>query len=106
MKIRILTFEGCPNCEAAVSLVHEVLDELGIEIAVDHVQVHSESEAVENHFFGSPSVQIDGKDIEAERRNDVPLFGCRLYMHEGRRTGLPPKEMIVKAIHEARRSAG
>jgi len=106
MEIRVLTFAGCPNCDQTIRLVQEVAGELGLGTAVRHLQVRNESEAVENHFHGSPSVQIDGKDIEPDRRGDAPSFSCRLYMHEGRRSGVPPKEMIVEAIQEAQHSPG
>ncbi len=106
MEIRVLTFAGCPNCDATANLVREVVDELGLETAVNHVQVHDESEAVQLGFYGSPSVQIDGRDIEPERRGHAPLFGCRLYTDDGRRSGVPPKEMIVRAIREVRSPAG
>ncbi len=106
MEIRVLTFAGCPGCEATFRLVREAVDELGVRATVSHIQIRSEIEAIEKRFLGSPSVQIDGKDIEVQRREDPPSFACRLYVHGGRRTGVPPKGMILKAIQEARRPAG
>jgi hypothetical protein len=106
VEIRVLTFEGCPNCDATATLVQQVVSELGLDVTVDHVQVQDESDAEAKGFFGSPSVQIDGRDIEPERHGGVPTFGCRLYVHEGRRSGVPPKELIAGAIQKARRSAG
>jgi hypothetical protein len=103
MKIRILSFEGCPHVEATVSLVEEALQELGLPIELDRVQIHDESDAAYYHFLGSPSVQIDGNDLEAGRREDAPSFGCRLYRHGMSTEGVPPKEMIVAAIQAARR---
>jgi hypothetical protein len=85
-------------------LVQQVVEELGLEVVIDQVQVRDQSEAAAQGFLGSPSVQIDGKDIEPARRQDVPNFACRLYNYEGRRTGVPPKDMIVRAIQEARGS--
>jgi len=55
-------------------------------------------DAAEFHFLGSPSVQIEGKDIETERRGDASNFACRLYTYEGRRTGVSPKTMIHSGV--------
>jgi hypothetical protein len=103
MKIRVLSFEGCPHVEATVSVVEEALQELGLPMELDRVQIHDESDASHYHFLGSPSVQIDGNDLETGRREDAPFFGYRLYRHGMSTRGVPPKGMIVEAIQAARR---
>ncbi len=56
MEIKVLTFEGCPSCNATLGLVQDVVDDLGLEVEVNHVQVPDESAAARLGFFGSPSV--------------------------------------------------
>lgn len=67
------------------------------------LEVTNHEEAERYHFLGSPTIQVDGADIEVVRRNDSPVLGCRVY-HSGQGiAGVPPKEMIVGAIHGASR---
>ena len=64
-------------------------------------RVQSLEEAVRLRFLGSPTVLIDGLDIDptARDRTDYAMV-CRLYD----RSGVPPAEMIADAIREARAS--
>ena len=53
-------------------------------------------------FLGSPTVLINGLDIEpGARDSDQFGFGCRTYFSEGRRSGLPTKELVLSAIRDA-----
>lgn len=100
MDIRVLSFDGCPNARPAIDLVNEVVRELGVKAEAVSVEVRDDAEAARFRFLGSPTVQIDGKDIEAGRRTDAPVFGCRLYTDRKGRSGVPPRELIIEAIRE------
>ena len=54
-----------------------------------------------HHFLGSPTIQIDGRDIEAGRRGDEASFTCRVYKALNGFSGVPPKQMLIDAITEA-----
>lgn len=101
LKIRFLYFEGCPHAAAALRLLKRVLQEQGISGDVELVEVRSQEEAEQYRFLGSPTIQINGLDIEKERRADSPMFGCRIYQGPGGTTGVPPAHMIVRALEEA-----
>ncbi|MDN5317648.1 MAG: hypothetical protein PWR08_1773 [Thermoanaerobacterium sp.] len=101
MQIRFLYFQGCPNSEPALNLLKEVLNEKGIKNDIELIEIKSEEDSYKYNFLGSPSIHINERDIEKERRNDEPLYGCRVYKVNGRNSGVPPKEMILKAIDEA-----
>ncbi|WP_434578691.1 DF family (seleno)protein [Thermoanaerobacterium thermosaccharolyticum] len=101
MQISFLYFEGCPNSEPALNLLKEVLNEKGIKGEIELIEIKSEEDAYKYNFLGSPSIHINGKDIEKERRNDDPFYGCRIYKIKDRNYGIPPKEMILNAIDEA-----
>ncbi len=97
--IQVLYFEGCPNLEPTLSLANEVLRQLELSADVREVEVRTPEDAERLRFLGSPSVRVDGKDIEpgAESRKEYAL-SCRIYSD----SGLPPKELLVAAL-EARR---
>ena len=93
--IEVLYFDGCPNFEPTLSLVDEVLSQLRLTAEVRKVEVLSPGDAERVRFLGSPSVRVDGKDIEpgAESRTEYAL-SCRIYGN----SGLPPKELLVAAL--------
>lgn len=96
--IEILYFDGCPNYEPTLDLAREVVGELGVGGEIREVRVETAEEAERKRFLGSPSVRVNGRDIEpgAEERTDFAL-GCRMY----RSGGVPPKELLVEALREA-----
>ena len=102
MKIEVLYFDGCPNHKPAVERLQEVLREEAMSAELLEVNVRESAIAQELRFLGSPSVRINGLDVEPEAR-DARAYGmmCRTYSANGRREGLPPREMLFQAIREA-----
>lgn len=105
MIVRVLTFEGCPSCDATESLVKETVRELHIEADIEAIRVQDEKEARRYGFLGSPTIQVDGRDIEVGRRNDTASFACRVYKTPHGITGVPPKSLLLDALKEAQRRA-
>ena len=105
VKIRVLSFEGCPNAIPALDLDHAVAHHLGVDADIEHTIVTDEEEAMKYRFLGSPSVQVAGLDIESERREDTPMFGCRIYRSDAGTSGLPSRDMIAGALREAASSS-
>src|SRR5260370_10042190 len=68
MKIEVLYFDGCPNHKPAVERVQEVLREEGVSAEVLEVNVSDASIAQEVEFLGSPSVRLNGLDVEPTAR--------------------------------------
>ncbi len=95
MKIEILFFEGCPHHRAAVDLARSVVADLVLDAPVEEVEVRDDDEAKRLRFLGSPTVQVDGVDIEPEARSRTDYaMSCRLY----RGSGVPPRELIEAAL--------
>jgi copper chaperone CopZ len=107
MKIEVLHFDGCPNHTPALDRVREVLGEEGVSAEVSVRNIPDDTTARATGFLGSPSIRIDGVDVEPAARA-VKEFGmmCRTYVEESKRVGLPPRELIRTAIREARESPG
>lgn len=102
MKIEILYFDGCPNHKPAVERVRDVLKEEGISAQVSEVNVPDDATAQALGFMGSPSIRVNGLDVEPAARS-AREYGmmCRTYIVGGRREGLPSGEMIRQALREA-----
>ncbi len=101
MKIEFLYFEGCANYNMALILLRKILKEEGIESPVEMIQVKSDEMAEELEFPGSPTIRINGKDIEKIYQAPLKLGTsqkCRVYEDNGTLKGVPPEEWICNAI--------
>jgi hypothetical protein len=107
MKIEVLYFDGCPNHKPAVERIQELLREEGISTEVLEVNVRDAATAQKRGFLGSPSIRVNGLDVELAARS-ARDFGmmCRTYLVNGRREGLPSREMLREAIHEGKSGDG
>jgi hypothetical protein len=101
-RVEILYFQGCPNHEAARGLVERVARELQVEPQIDVVQVPDAAAAARLQFLGSPTVRVDGRDIEpgADERGDF-RFSCRVYRSERGFSGQPDARWVREALSKA-----
>ncbi len=67
------------------------------------VEVKDAAAAQQVGFLGSPTVRVNGQDVEPAARA-ARAFGtmCRTYIDGGRRAGVPPPEWIRAAVREAK----
>jgi hypothetical protein len=101
-RVEILYFEGCPNHESARALVERLARQLRIQPELRMVEVADPDVAIELRFLGSPTVRVDGVDVEpgAEARRDFAL-SCRIYRSERGLTEQPEERWIREALTEA-----
>jgi hypothetical protein len=98
MKIEVLYFEDCPNYLPAMDRLRTVLLQEGLPADVSEIEVKDASAAKALKFFGSPTIRINGLDIDADFRTIKETgFACRRYSG-----GLPSEEMIRAALRQAR----
>ena len=98
-RVEVLVFDGCPNVDAALAGARAAVEAESTRAAVRLVHVESEEDARSLRFLGSPSVRVDGVDVDptAKRRDDYGIQ-CRLYTVRGRLQGAPPTDWIVSAL--------
>lgn len=103
MTIELLYFDGCPNAERFLPHLRELLQRDGVREEVLQRRVETVEDAAAERFLGSPTVRIDGEDVEpgAAARTDFGLK-CRLYRSDTGLTGVPPDELIQQALARAR----
>jgi hypothetical protein len=105
MKIEVLYTAECPSHPAAVKLVKEILAAEGVEANIHEVLVSDEGMASELRFAGSPSIRINGRDVAGESHAARSFaLSCRLYP-ESKQIGLPPAEMVHRAVVKARQGS-
>lgn len=96
MTIDILYFDGCPNAAPALAAVREVVRATGVVGVIREIEVKTDEEAARLRFLGSPTVQVDGVDIEPDARNRTDFsFSCRMFGPSG---GAIPKDLLRDAL--------
>ena len=104
MRVEIFYFSGCPNHGLAVDCVRQVLTEEDAPAEMVEVEVKDVATAQRIGFLGSPTVWVDGQDVEPAARAERAFgLSCRTYVDGGRRAGVPPPEWIRAAVREAKR---
>jgi hypothetical protein len=83
-------------------IVERLARQLQIEPEIRLVEVADPDAAVELRFLGSPTVRVDGVDVEpgAEERQDFAL-ACRIYRSEGGVAEQPDETWVRDALTEA-----
>ncbi|MHB1810628.1 MAG: DF family (seleno)protein [Solirubrobacteraceae bacterium] len=100
MIVEVLYFDGCPNHEALLPRLRGLLPSTGDSPPIELREVADDEAAQRERFLGSPTVRVNGIDIEpgAEQRTDYGLK-CRLYRTAaGELSGQPPGEWLRAAL--------
>jgi hypothetical protein len=127
MKVEVLYVADCPSHPAAVKLLKDILASEGLATEVHEILVTDEQMACALQFPGSPTIRIDGRDIETNEievnetdchemngHGIVPMplgpsqnnfaLSCRWYPGTNQ-LALPAAELIRRAIASAHHGA-
>ena len=98
--VELLYFDGCPGIDRVVPIVDPLADAADARMVRRRVETSDEAEA--QRFLGSPTVRVDGVDVEpgAEQRDDYGLK-CRLYQTADGLAGVPDEAWIRDALRRA-----
>lgn len=102
MKIEVLYVDHCAHYSQCLSQLKELLRREEVDADLHMVPVASEEEAQRQRFLGSPTVRVNGVDVEpgAASRTDFGVQ-CRLYQDSADFRGTPPEEWIISAIRRS-----
>jgi len=103
MNIEILYFKGCPHHKPAVERIRKMLQQEGLpEARIVEIEVPDEEAARKLQFLGSPSIRVNGLDIEPAART-MRQFGlmCRTYGEGCCHSGLPSEELIRNSVRKS-----
>lgn len=68
IEVRVLSTEGCVNAPPTIERIQRVARELGADLKLETAIVSERGEAEANRFFGSPTVQVNGLDLDRDMR--------------------------------------
>jgi hypothetical protein len=99
LTVELLYFDECPNHSAARAAIERIAAEEGAAIDLRLVEVTSQEEAQATGFLGSPSIRVNGRDVEpgADERETFVL-ACRVYQTEAGIGGQPSDDWIRAAL--------
>ncbi len=98
MRVSFLYYEECPSHELALERVRAVMAEEDIPGGVEVIKVETEDQARQLRFVGSPTIRVDGQDIDPPSDSRYALT-CRAYrLADGRISPLPAKDTIRRAL--------
>ena len=109
-----LDLSVCTRCQGTDTVLDEALAEVsnvlqatGAEVVLNKINVNSEELAVAYKFISSPTIRVNGHDIQMEVKESLcescgDLCGdevdCRVWVYQGKEYTVPPKGMIIEAI--------
>lgn len=96
-KIEILVTSDCPHAELAEDLVREVAGRLAPDARIDRTVVADLAAAERLGFPGSPTIRIDGEDLEGAGHR-AAAYACRRY-EDG--AGVPPRWLVESRLLRA-----
>jgi len=99
MRIEILYVPGCPNYQPTFERIQAVLASETVNTGIQAIPVTTEVEAKALSLPGSPTVRVNGENVEP-RQTSVPSLACRLYEN---RSGIPSEELLRVATSGAKR---
>lgn len=105
-RVELLWWNGCPNWERAVAELREEMRGVGLDPeSVEVREVATDAAAERESFVGSPTIRVDGSDVQAPGDEPAGLT-CRIYrLRDGRISPLPDRADVREALERAARDA-
>jgi hypothetical protein len=102
-RVELLWWEGCPSTERALADLRDALREAGLDPAsVRMREISAEADAAAAAFVGSPTILIDGADVDPPPGDEPAGLNCRVYRRrDGRISPTPDPETIRGALRRA-----
>jgi hypothetical protein len=102
MRVELLFWAGCPSHEAALSELRAALADSGLDPeAVLVREIETDADAATQGFIGSPTIRIDGVDVQPEPNEPAGLT-CRVYKRrDGRMSPTPDPADLREALARA-----
>jgi hypothetical protein len=99
MRIELLYWEGCPSYPEAKTMLEDVLKRRGLNAPIEMREVRTDEQAEALRFPGSPTIRVDGRDVDPAGADARPALTCRIYhLPDGRVSPLPTRDQLEAAV--------
>ena len=101
-RVEFLWWEGCPSHERALAELRTAMEAAGLDPAsVDVRHVGTDEDAARERFTGSPTIRVDGRDLQPAGDSGTGLT-CRVYrLRDGRASPTPDAADLRDALMSA-----
>lgn len=101
VRIEILARTDCPSRGMAIAVVEKVVAETGVPAEIEVVDMASELEAQMHCFLGSPTVRVEGRDVDQNLNGHKPkefTLDDRVYRTDRGLAGWPDERWVREAV--------
>ena len=97
-RIELLWWEGCPSWKQTLEDLQDAVAAAGLDPARIMVrEIEDWSHAEEERFVGSPTIRVDGRDVEP--LDEPASLSCRVYrLRDGRLSPTPDPDDLRDAL--------
>ena len=75
--------------------------------SVEVIEIDTDEQARGREFVGSPTIRVDGRDVQPPGEDEIAGLACRVYRRrDGRISPLPDPQDVREALARARADAG
>ena len=102
-RVELLFWDGCPSHPKALEDLRAAMAELGLDPDTVLVrEVDTDQRADRERFVGSPTIRVDGDDVDPPRDGEPAGLTCRVYrLRDGRISPTPDPATIRAALSNA-----
>jgi hypothetical protein len=102
-EIELLWWSECPSWRRTLAELREEMEALGLDPgAVAVREIETDAEAIRESFMGSPTIRVDGEDVDPPEPEQPFGLACRVYRRpDGRVSPLPDREDVRAALSRA-----
>ena len=103
-RVEFLWWRECPSWDRALAELREEMQRAGLDPdAVELREVATQGDAEREDFVGSPTIRIDGRDLQPPGPDQPLGLTCRVYKtRDGRISPLPDPEDLREALEEVK----
>jgi hypothetical protein len=98
-QVEFLWWRECPSWERALADLRAAMQERGLDPqSLELIEIDDEEAAAREGFVGSPTIRVDGTDVQPDMAADEPVgLNCRIYRRRDGRVSPLPDPLDVRA---------
>jgi hypothetical protein len=99
-KVELLWWRECPSWERALAGLRDEMEAAGLDPeSIDVREIDTAEAAEREEFVGSPTIRVNGEDIQPPGGDQPVGLSCRVYRHrDGRISPLPDPTDVREAL--------
>jgi hypothetical protein len=100
--VEFLWWHGCPSSDEALAMLREEMTAHGLDPSSVAVrEIRTDAEAQRERFAGSPTIRVDGRDVQPPADGGLGL-SCRVYrLRDGRVSPVPDRTDVRETLEQA-----